>query len=36
MGDEVAFESPSVVEVELLQRLTGGEPRGPDAAFTAV
>ena len=25
-----------MVEVELLQRLAGGEPRGADAAFAAV
>ncbi len=36
VGDEVAFESASVVEVELLQRLSGREPGSADAALPAV
>ena len=36
VGDGVAFESAGVVEVELLQRLSGREPGGADAALTAV
>jgi hypothetical protein len=34
--DGVAFEAAGVVEVELLQRLAGREPRGADAALAAV
>ena len=34
--DRVAFEAAGVVEVELLQRLAGGEAGGADAAFAAV
>ncbi len=34
--DRVAFEGAGVVEVELLDALAGGEPRGADAALTAV
>nr|WP_318527588.1 hypothetical protein [Microbispora cellulosiformans] len=36
MGDDLAFEGPLVVEVELLDRLAGREAGGVDAAFTAV
>jgi len=36
VGDYVAFEASGVVEVELLQRLSGREPGGPDAALAAV
>ena len=36
VGDEVAFEAAGVVEVELLDRLAGGEPGGADAALAAV
>src|SRR5215217_937667 len=34
--DRLSFEAAGVVEAELLQALTGGEARGPDAAFAAV
>ena len=36
MGDGVAFEPAGVFEVEVLQRLAGREPGGPDPAFAAV
>ena len=36
VGDHLAFEAAGMVEVELLQRLAGGEPGGADAAFAAV
>ena len=36
MGDDLAFESAGVVEVELLQALAGREAGGPDAALAAV
>src|SRR5215217_1981988 len=36
MGDQVAFQSAGVVEVELLDAFAGREPRGPDAVFAAV
>ena len=36
VGDQVAFEAAGVVEVELLEGLTGREPCGADAALTAV
>jgi hypothetical protein len=36
VGDDVAFESAGVVEVELLEALSGGEPGGADPAFAAV
>ena len=36
MSDDVTLEPPSVVEVELLQRLSRRKPRRPDAALTTV
>ena len=36
VGDQVAFQSAGVVEVELLQALAGREPGGPDSALSAV
>jgi hypothetical protein len=36
VGDGVAFERAGVVEVGLLQRLASREPRGADAALTAM
>ena len=36
MGDGLAFQAAGVVEVEVLQRLAGREPGGPDAALAAV
>ena len=36
MCDHFSFQAAGVVEVELLQRLAGGEPGGADPAFTAV
>ena len=36
VGDEFAFEAAGVVEVELLERLAGGEPGRADAALAAV
>ena len=36
VGDDLAFEGPLVVEVEVLQGFAGGEPGGADAAFAAV
>jgi hypothetical protein len=36
MGNDVTFESASMLEVELLQRFAGREPGGADTAFTAV
>ena len=36
VGDGVAFEATSMVEVELLDALAGREPGGPDAALPAV
>jgi hypothetical protein len=34
--DDLALEAAGVVEVELLQRLAGGEAGGADATLTAV
>jgi hypothetical protein len=36
VGDEVALEAASMVEVDVLQALAAGQPGGPDPAFTAV
>src|SRR6266511_787872 len=36
VSDGVAFERAGVLEVELLDRLAGGEAGGADAAFSAV
>ena len=36
VGDDLAFEGPLVVEVEVLQGLAGGEPGRADAALAAV
>ena len=36
VGDEVAFEGPGMLEVELLQRLSSREPCGADTPFAAV
>ena len=36
MGDDVAAQAALVVEVEVLQRLAGREPGGPDADLAAV
>ena len=36
VGDGVAFEGAGVVEIELFQRLAGGEAGGADAALAAV
>jgi len=36
VGDQVAFETAGVVEVELFQGLAGGEAGGADAALPAV
>jgi len=36
VGDHFAFQASGVVEVEVLQRLEGGEAGGADAALAAV
>ena len=36
MGDQVAFESAGVVEVEVLEALAGREPGGADPSLAAV
>jgi len=36
MRDQVTFEVPSMLEVELLEALAGREPRGGDAPFAPV
>jgi hypothetical protein len=36
VGDQVAFQSTSMIKVELLDAFAGREPRGPDAVFAAV
>ncbi len=36
MGDQVAFQSTSMIKVELFDAFAGREPGGPDAVFAAV
>jgi hypothetical protein len=36
VGDQVAFQTAGVVEVELLNAFAGREPGGPDPALAAV
>jgi hypothetical protein len=36
VGEQVAFEPPGVIEVELFQRFAGGEVGCADAAVFAV
>ncbi|GAA3493892.1 hypothetical protein GCM10019016_009910 [Streptomyces prasinosporus] len=36
MGDDFAFHRPLVVEIEVLQRLAGGESSCPDASLGAM
>jgi len=36
VGDQVAFQSAGMIEVELLDAFAGREPGSPDPAFAAV
>jgi hypothetical protein len=36
VGDQVPFQSTSMIEVEFFDAFAGREPGGPDAVFAAV